>query len=86
MTNKITEQPFCQTRVGCRLIGGFQDTRLNKEDFALTPDLFGVWVIGKTIKVRGIGICFGYYSVYLGLGCNIPKDYPSFKVLSKNEK
>ncbi len=73
-----------KTDVSCRFIGGFQDTRTNKEDFAITPYLFGVWVTGEIIKVRGLGICWGYYSVYLGLGWNIPKNYPTFKVLSKN--
>jgi hypothetical protein len=68
-----------------RLIGGFQDTRTNKEDFALSPYLFGVWVTGKIVKIRGIGICWGYYSVYLALGFNIPKDYPFWsKKISKN--
>lgn len=70
--------------VSCRFIGGFQDTRTNKEDFALTPYFFGVWLTGNVIKVRGLGICWGYYAVYLGLGWNIPKIYPTFKVLSKN--
>jgi len=65
-----------------RFIGGFQDTRTNNEDFALTPYLFGVWVTGEKIKVCGLGICWGYYSVYLGLGRNIPSSYPTFKVLS----
>lgn len=67
MLNRITEHPFYQTRANCHFIGGFQDTRTNKEDFALTPYLFGVWATGKIIKVRGIGICWGYYSIYLGL-------------------
>jgi hypothetical protein len=71
--------------VSSRFIGGFQDTRTNKENFALTPFLFGIWATGEIIKVRGIGICWGYYSIYLGLGWNIPKNYPSFKVESKND-
>ena len=71
--------------VTCRFIGGFQDTRTNGEDFAITPYLFAVWVTGKILKVRGIGLCWGYYSVYLGLGWNIPSNYPSFKILSKND-
>ena len=85
MTNRITKQTFCKNLVSCRIIGGFQDTRTNKEDFALTPYLFGVWVTGEVIKVRGIGICWGYYSIFLGFGWNLPKNYPSFKVLSKND-
>ena len=85
MKNERNEnKALSKTRVSCRFIGGFQDTRTNKEDFALTPYLFGVCVTGEIIKVRGIGICWGYYSIYLGLGWNIPKEYPSFKVWSKN--
>lgn len=71
---------------GCRFVGGFQDTRNNGEDFALTPYLFGVWINGEIIKVSGLGICWGYYSVYLGLGWNIPKNYPNFIMLSKKSK
>ena len=80
--DEAQSHPLRKTAVTCRFIGGFQDTRTNKEDFALTPYLFSVWVIGEVIKVRGIGICWGYYSVYFGLGWNIPPNYPSFKVLS----
>lgn len=80
--DRVIKQSLCQTR----FIGGFQDTRINEEDFALTPYLFSVWVTGKVIKIRGIGICWGYYSVYLGLGWNIPKKYPNFMVFSKNKK
>lgn len=64
-----------------RIIGGFKDTRTSGEDFAITPYLFGVYVNSGVIKVIGIGICWGYYSFFLALGCNIPKNYPSFKVL-----
>ena len=82
--NKIEEAQNPDLRVGsvtCRLIGGVQDTRRNNEDFAITPYLFGIWVTGKIIKVRGIGICWGYYSVYFGFGWNMPPKFPSFKVL-----
>ncbi len=61
-----------------KLIGGYQDTRNNKEDLALTPYLFTVYVKGKVIKVYGLGICWFYYSIYLGIGFNIPKGYKSF--------
>jgi hypothetical protein len=53
INNNIDEQPYCQTRFGCRFATGFQDTRTNKEDFALTPYLFTVWVTGKIIRVWG---------------------------------
>jgi len=62
-----------------RLVGGCQDTRTNKEDFALTPYLFGVWVTEKIIKVYGLGLCWGWISVYLGIGFNIPKNFQTFK-------
>lgn len=83
-TNNNPSAGSIKPLINLRLIGGFQDTRTNKEDFALTPYLFGVWLNGEIIKVYGIGVCWGYYSVYLGLGWNIPKGYPSFKILSKN--
>jgi hypothetical protein len=63
-----------------RFIGGFQNTKLNGEDFALTPYLFSVWATGEIIKVYGIGICWGYYSFYLALGFNIPKNIASFGI------
>ena len=64
-----------------RLIGGYQNTKTNNEDFAITPYLFLVKMFGKEIKVIGLGICWGHASFYLGLGFGIPKDYPSFKVM-----
>lgn len=67
-----------------KIIGGYQDTRTNKEDFALTPYLFGAWLNGKVIKCFGLGICWGWYSFYLVIGINIPDNYPSFKVLKSN--
>lgn len=61
-----------------RIAGGYQDTRDNGEDFALTPYLFLVY-FNSEIKVFGIGLCWGFYSFYLGIGFNIPKDYKFFK-------
>ena len=66
-----------------RIIGGYQDTRTNKEDFALTPYLFGVWLKGNVIRVYGLGVCWGYYSLFLAIGINIPPNYPSFKILNR---
>jgi len=74
------DKALSQDAVSCRFISGFQDTRTNKEDFALTPYLFGVWVSEKS-KVRGFGICWGYYSIFVALGFNIPKNYPIFRVI-----
>lgn len=67
-----------------RILGGYQDTRTNKEDFALTPYLFGVF-INENIKVIGFGICWGWASAYLGIGFGVPKSYKSFKVLKVKE-
>ena len=61
-----------------KIIGGYQDTRSNHEDFAITPYLMCVYM-NQHIKVFGIGICWGYYAAYIGIGINIPKDYPRFK-------
>lgn len=69
-----------------RIIGGYQDTRKNGEDFAITPYLFGVLMIGSIMCVYGIGICWGWHSAYIGIGKNIPKDYPSFKTLKGIER
>lgn len=55
------------------LVLGFQDTRINGEDFAITPFLFSIYV-NKTIKVFGIGLCWGRYAGYIGIVFNLPKE------------
>jgi len=66
-----------------RIIHGYQDTRENKEDFALTPFLFSVCANKTISKLYGIGICWGYFAYFIGVAFNIPKDYPSFHKLTK---
>lgn len=61
-----------------RILSGFLDTRGNKEDFALTPYLLLV-LVNNSFKIYGIGICWGYYSFYVGIGFNVPKHFPTFK-------
>lgn len=56
------------------IVSGIGDTRKNQEDFAITPYLFSVIVKGK-IVIYGIGICWGYYSAYVGFGKNVPKEF-----------
>ena len=63
-----------------RILGGYQNTKA-KEDFALTPFLFSVWITGDVIKVYGIGISWGWWNCYIALGFNIPPNYKSFKEL-----
>lgn len=64
-----------------KIVSGYQDTRDNQEDFAITPFLFLVYMNGGIIKVIGLGICWGWFSFYIGIGNNIPKGYPNFKKL-----
>jgi|688.fasta_scaffold52260_12 hypothetical protein len=68
-----------------RLMSGFQDTRSNQEDFAITPYLFGVFNKHKLSKssVYGFGFCWGFYAIYFSLGFNIPKGFPLFMILKK---
>ena len=66
------------------IVSGYQNTKYNCEDFALTPYLFLVYAYGKKNQVYGIGLCWGYWSVYVGIGFNIPKGYRGFKIISKN--
>lgn len=80
---KVVKLKCMKKKLNIRIIGGYQDTRLNKEDIALTPYLFGVYVNGEILKVRGIGLCWLYYSVYIGIGLNIPKGVPGFINLTK---
>lgn len=68
-----------------RILGGYQNTRLNNEDFAITPYLFGVYMNGIVVKIFGLGLCWGHHSTYIGVGFNIPKNYPSFKILKKEK-
>ena len=63
-----------------RIIGGYQNTRNNDEDFAITPYLLLVKMFGKEISVIGLGICWGWCAVYIGLGFNLPKEIKSFYI------
>ena len=72
-----------------KMIRRYMNTKSNNEDFAITPYLFGVKVIGKKIKVIGLGICWGYASFFLGFGFGVSKNYQSFKapiIEKQNEK
>ena len=80
---KVVKLKYMKKKLNIRIIGGYQDTRPNKEDIALTPYLFGVYVNGEILKVRGIGLCWLYYSVYIGFGLNIPKGASGFINLTK---
>ena len=71
-----------------RIIGGYQDTRDNKEDFALTPFLFSVYKAKNKnlFSVYGIGFCWGWTAMFIGIAFKLPKHIPSFLNISKYEK
>ena len=94
MNLKITKMEKQKDEIfirGIRLMGGFQDTRNNNEDLAITPYIFGVKMVKSYricnenvhIKILGLGICWGYYAVYLALGFNIPSTYQLFNIHRK---
>jgi hypothetical protein len=64
------------------IVSGFQDTRTNNEDFAITPYLFSVHV-NKSLKIFGIGFCWGFYAIYIGIGFNVPNGQTGFKIIKK---
>jgi len=68
------------------IVGGYQDIRSNGEDFILTPYLFLVNVKGEIIQVYGLGLGWGYYAVFFGLGLNIPKGFPHFRKCNEDIK
>ena len=67
-----------------KLIAGLQDTRINNEDFAITPYLFlvktkGEYNFGGEFNIYGIGICLFYWAVFIGIGFNVPKTMKFFR-------
>ena len=62
-----------------RILFGYMDTRSNNEDMALTPYIGLVWSNNTHCKVFGLSITWIYFSFYVGLGINVPKDYPTFR-------
>ena len=60
-------------------LSGYQNTKKNGEDFALTPYLFLVNGQNYESKCLGIGICWGYYGFFIAFATNIPKGFPFFK-------
>jgi hypothetical protein len=67
-----------------RLIRGLQDTRTNGEDFALTPYLGLVKAVKRPMRLYGLSLTWGYYTIYLGLGFSLPKSYPNVFIKTKN--
>lgn len=73
MTKDIERTPF-------KIVGGYQNTKVNYEDLALTPYLFLVnpsEIRKYKCLIIGIGICWLHQAVYIGLGVNLPRKYNS---------
>lgn len=69
-----------------RIQSGYQDTRTNNEDIALTPYLFGVYVNESSARIYGIGLCWIHSSIFVGIGINVPKQYPLFKNITRKKQ
>lgn len=68
-----------------RILFNYQNTK-GKEDFALTPFLFGVWFKVESVKSIGIGICWGWYAFSISLCNGVPKGFPIYKNLTNKGK
>lgn len=64
-----------------RIISGYQIDKV--QDFALTPFLFPLFVKREYMIVFGFGISWGFYSVFISVGINVPKQIKSFSKLRK---
>lgn len=69
-----------------RIISGYQNTKDNKEDLALTPYIFIVNGSFSIVKVYGIGLCWLHHSFYITLGFNIPEEFKFFTNHSKHKQ
>lgn len=65
------------------ITSGIQDTRDNCEDFAITPYLFFVKPFPNKYKTYGIGLCWFWFAVFIGLTFNTPKQLGRFLWLNK---
>jgi hypothetical protein len=66
-----------------KLVTGHMDTRSDGEDFALTPYLSSVNAKYNKGIIKGVALTWGYKSIFLALGINIPKNYPTFDNYTK---
>jgi hypothetical protein len=63
---------------------GWQNTRENNEDFAITPYLFLV-IPQKPNKYKtyGFGLCWGSKAVFVSYSFNVPKETKFFNWIGK---
>lgn len=69
-----------------KLVGGYQDTRDNEEDLALTPYLFLVNVNHEGSTIFGLGFCWFYSAIFLAFGFNLPKSYKRFRIYNNKDE
>ena len=72
--------------MGISIIGGSQDTRNNNEDFAITPFLLAVVSTKEVFKIYGIGLCWGWWAIHIGVLLYAPKGTPKFLWFNDLEK
>lgn len=60
-----------------KIFGGYQCSK-EKDDLALTPYLALVYV-NESYKAYGLSISWGYYTIFIALGINLPKQVKRFK-------
>jgi hypothetical protein len=59
-----------------RIIFGYLGSKANNEDFAITPCI--ILVKPKDYNIYGLGLCWGYASVFFAVGKNINQKIPMF--------
>lgn len=69
-----------------RIITFYQNNTSKKEDTIITPYLYIVHVNGEdNLKLRGIGVSLFNHSISIGMAINLPKGYPFFTNITKNQ-
>jgi hypothetical protein len=71
-----------------RIQTGFSDIRDNNEDIILTPSLGGLYAKNEVLEaiIIGVSINWIYYSIYIAIGFNVPKELPHFLNHHKRNK
>lgn len=92
--DKLTAEEFCKVHSGyygetvkemISLIGVYLDTRTNDEDFAVTPYLSVFHTDNGGVSATGLSITWGWWSLSLGLGINLPKGIKRFRIIKLKE-
>lgn len=76
---RIGKYEFFRKEYKTRILFGYMNTYYNGEDFAITPYLYGWMPDTSEVKIIGLGLCWGYYSVTVAICNNTPEGFPTFK-------